>query len=76
MYRYNKESNHLSYDKLQELDIEAIADSLPDIGLTPFAQAMPEAYKDDCAVEAYQRYYRNDKSHLMQYTKTNRPDWL
>ena len=36
--------------------------SLPRTGLTPFAQAMPEEYKNDCAVTAYRAYYNGEKA--------------
>jgi Pyrimidine dimer DNA glycosylase len=38
---------------------------LPDVGLTPFAQAMPDEFKNDCAVQAYRNYYRGAKYHLL-----------
>ena len=42
--------------------------------LTPFAQAMPDEYRDDDAVKAYQAYY-----HSKQFAKwekgTPAPDW-
>jgi len=34
---------------------------LPNIGLTAFAQAMPDQYKNADAVQAYRTYYLNDK---------------
>ena len=46
----------------------------PNLGLTPFAQAMPDEYRDDDAVKAYQAYY-----HSKQFAKwekgTPAPDW-
>ena len=43
-------------------------------GKTPFAQAMPDEYRDDDAVKAYQAYY-----HSKQFAKwekgTPAPDW-
>ena len=52
---------------------------LPDIGLTPFAQAMPDEYKDDDEVVAYRRYYQS-KAHSkggVRYDKSTHgwPDW-
>lgn len=43
-------------------------------GLTPFAQAMPDEYKDDDPVMAYRRYYMGDKRHIAQW-KTQPPPW-
>lgn len=43
-------------------------------GLTPFAQAMPEEYREENAVQAYRKYYILDKPHLAQW-KTQVPYW-
>ena len=47
---------------------------IPKDRLTPFAQAMPDEYRDDDAVKAYRRYY-----HSKQFAKwekgTPAPDW-
>lgn len=45
------------------------------IGLTPFAQAMPEQYKQDEAVEAYREYYRGEKATIAKWGYSNTPDW-
>lgn len=50
---------------------------IPEGDLTPFAQAMPDEYKDDDAVEAYRRYYHS-KIHSaggVHYRHTSPPDW-
>lgn len=44
--------------------------------MTPFAQAMPDQYKDNCAVNAYRNFYANDKANFLKYTKRPMPDWL
>ena len=51
------------------------AEKLPEGGLTPFAQAMPDQYKNTCAVEAYRNYYTNEKLTLATW-KRNKPDWI
>jgi hypothetical protein len=58
-----------------------VAESLPipnikDFGLLPFAQAMPEEYKDKNFVTAYRNYYKFGKTDLLKYTKRNIPNWL
>lgn len=47
----------------------------PNKGLTPFAQAMPDEFKNDNAIEAYRNYYINAKNHLHKWTNRNIPDW-
>ena len=42
--------------------------------LTPFAQAMPEQYKNDCVVTAYRSYYMGEKAGFATW-KTQTPDW-
>ncbi len=48
--------------------------NLPNTGLTPFAQAMPEQYKNPCAVTAYRAYYHGEKARFATW-KRNKPNW-
>jgi hypothetical protein len=41
---------------------------------TPFAQAMPDKYKNDSVVKAYRDYYMGDKWEFATW-KTNVPEW-
>lgn len=47
---------------------------LPAIGLTPFAQAMPQQYKHSCPVVAYRAYYHGEKASFAKW-KTKKPKW-
>lgn len=68
-YRYGKV--HKSIDVILHLpDL-----TLPDNGLTPWAQAMPEGLQQLCAVSAYRDYYREEKSHLASWKYRDKPDW-
>lgn len=49
---------------------------LPDIGLTPFALAMPDEYKVDCPVESYRGYYRDAKADIATWKFTEIPYWF
>ena len=42
--------------------------------LTPFAQAMPPQYKNECVVTAYQAYYHGEKASFATW-KTQPPAW-
>jgi len=42
--------------------------------LTPFAQAMPEQYRNDCAVTAYRAYYHGEKANFATW-KSEVPQW-
>ena len=42
--------------------------------MTPFAQAMPEEYKNECPVTAYRAYYHGEKAYFAKW-KTQAPDW-
>ena len=83
-YRYKEynednyeETEHKSYVVFKQLNHEAYANSLPNIGLQPFAQAMPIEYRHPTdAVEAYRLYYVREKSDILKYTKRNKPKWL
>ena len=46
----------------------------PQKGLTPFAQAMPEQYKNECAVTAYRAYYQGEKAAFATW-KSEVPQW-
>ena len=52
------------------------ADKFKDVGLTPFAQAMPDEYKGPCAIEAYRKYYAGGKTHLATWKGRPRPEWF
>lgn len=68
-WRYNRTYKHKSYIVYEGL----VQPELPDIGLTPFAQAMPEYLRDKDAVTAYRNYYKTEKANILSFTK--RPDW-
>ena len=44
--------------------------------LTPFAQAMPDKYKNHDAVQAYRDYYINEKARFAKWKFTNEPEWF
>jgi hypothetical protein len=44
--------------------------------MTPFAQAMPDEYKNADAILAYRNYYIGAKKDLIRYTKREKPKWL
>jgi hypothetical protein len=73
-YRYDK--IHLSWKKLGNVL------SHPPVGIdyaanmTPFAQAMPDKYKSDDAVEAYRNYYCAEKTHLFEWKYRDIPEWV
>ena len=53
-----------------------MAHLIPEGELTPFAQCMPDEYKNECAVTAYRDYYIQDKSRFAQWKKgRDAPDW-
>ena len=49
---------------------------LPRKGLTKFAQAMPEQYKNDCSIKAYRAYYNGDKARFATWKKRDTPEWF
>lgn len=70
---YTKVDNHKSYDVIANLpDID-----LPDIGLTRFAEAMPDYCKiSEDTVINYREYYRKEKAHILKYTNALTPYWI
>ena len=47
---------------------------LPNIPRTPFAQAMPPQYRNECVVTAYRAYYHGEKASFATW-KTKAPTW-
>ena len=48
---------------------------IPDGPLTPFAQAMPEKYKCNDAVQAYRAYYIGEKARFAKWRYCDTPEW-
>jgi hypothetical protein len=46
---------------------------LPDAGMTPFVQAMPQQYKRDDVVEAYRAYYIGEKARFARWAPRAQP---
>lgn len=72
MLRYNK--IHFSYRLLYDLVKEDIKDQ-PDIGLTPFALAMPDKFKQKDAVRAYRSFYIHEKYFFAKWTNPSFPPY-
>ena len=76
-YRFNRDSDHKSFAMLENESVRGLLSYyIPDDGFTPPPQAMPDYLKSDDAVFSYRLYYKLEKTHLLQYTKRERPDWL
>ncbi len=71
-YRFEKSINHKSYDVIASLSLPNIRD----LGLTPFVQVMPEAYRHKNPVHAYRNYYKGEKSNIFKWTKRADPPWI
>ncbi len=57
--RYSHIDSHKSWTVISKLEEPKI----DDVGLTPFAQAMPKKYRiEGDAVTAYRKYYVNEKT--------------
>ena len=58
-------------------DMNIIDKIIPKGELTPFAQAMPDEYKDDDAVKAYRSYYKSKQYSKggVRYVRTDVPTW-
>jgi hypothetical protein len=78
-YRYGHPETkvHASYTIAQLLhECAPSADKFPEKGLTSFAQAMPEEYKCEDAVEAYRKYYQSpDKRRIATWKRRTPPSW-
>ena len=75
--RYSK--SHKSMSVIGWCDKYSRTLNLPDIGLTNFAQAMPEEYRDECVVKAYRDYYNGEKAHFAKWNRQwyrQAPKWF
>ncbi len=72
--RYGKV--HKSLDTIQWCGSNYHKLNIPRKGLTKFAQAMPEQYKNDCSVTAYRAYYNGEKAYFAKWTKRDQPEWF
>jgi hypothetical protein len=76
-YRYGRV--HKCFEVLRYCDLIASKLKLqfPSITKeTPYAQAMPDKYKDKDVVVAYRNYYLNEKHHLFNWKKRDIPEWI
>ena len=72
-FRYEKKQDHKSIAVLSQISKYRFED----IGLTEFAQAMPDQYKvPGDAVKAYRQFYQGDKMGFAKWKKRPIPDWL
>lgn len=71
-FRYNKDVDHKSATVAMGLPTP----KLPSKGLTTFAKAMPDELKRiKDPVEAYRKYYMQEKRHIAQWTNRPKPEW-
>lgn len=74
-YRFGK--SHMTTDKLTET-LQRAPDGIPDIGITPFAQAMshyPECIVPNNPVKAYRNYYHAAKNFAKWEKGREAPAW-
>ena len=72
-FRYEKGSSHKSIAILSEIS----NCEYENLGLTEFAQAMPNEYKvPGDAVKAYRQFYVGEKMGFAKWTKRNTPRWV
>ena len=74
---YLRYSNiHKTYNVLKEIRDNQLLLCIPDIGMTPFVQAMPDKYKNDYdVVKAYRNYYMGEKRSFAKW-KIKKPEWF
>jgi hypothetical protein len=70
-WRYENSEDHKSAKVVRGLP----EPNLPRNGFTELAQAMPDYCKKSDPVRAYRTYYREEKSHLAEWTKRGKPGW-
>jgi hypothetical protein len=72
-YRYDKDCDHKSIAVLDDIARHKYAS----VGLTEFAQAMPDQYKvPGDAVQAYRQFYIGEKLGFARWTMRQTPEWI
>ena len=72
-FRFEKPSSHKSILVLDEIS----GYEYENLGLTEFAQAMPDKYKvPGDAVAAYRRFYLGEKMGFAKWTRRSVPEWI
>lgn len=72
-WRYQRSKDHASMAVLREIQTQKFAS----LGLTPFAQAMPEQYKvADNPVAAYRAFYCGEKAQFASWKRRTAPPWF
>jgi hypothetical protein len=72
-YRFDRRNDHKSAIVARGL----VYPSIEDVGLTEFAQAMPDEYKvPGNVVAAYRQFYIAEKASFATWTKRPVPDWF
>lgn len=75
-YRYNQPDKHQRAFNIFTFCLNNLP-NIKDIGLTPFAQAMPDDFKIyDCPIQNYRNYYKKGKSHLFKWKNRKQPYWI
>lgn len=73
-YRYDKV--HKSIYTIMECNKQYHLLNLPSMGLTEFAQALPEECKNVDPVEAYRLFYRLHKKKFATWKRRDVPEWF
>lgn len=71
-YRFNK--SHFTQTFIDWCDNDKC--EINNVGVTPFARAMPDKYNYGDAESAYRRYYIGEKSFIANWTKRQVPEWF
>ena len=71
-FRYDKNQDHKAYTIMEQLE----EPNLEDKGLTRFALAMPDKYKEEDAILSYRKYYSAEKYRFATWKKRNVPAWF
>jgi len=75
-FRFNKPDKHQRAYNIFKFALEN-PPNLPDIGLTPFVEAMDDSHKiSDNSIDNYRNYYIMAKTHLFKWTNRSKPYWI
>lgn len=76
LQQYNDRYNKIhKYSKLVKGCLAKTPSNIPVCKRPPFAQAMPDSYKDNDAIKAYRNYYIFEKSRFAKWPDGKTPKW-
>jgi len=74
-FEYRKGKTHETFQNRYDA-VRRMPKNIPEGPRTPFARCIPKKYTEENIVDAYRRYYNEEKSRLFEWTNREVPYWI